>query len=67
MKITIEKDIKNCRECPWAKLSKVYTPDPFESVEELYCEMLQEKIYNYLDWYDKTPIPSKCPFIKKEE
>jgi hypothetical protein len=57
----IEFDIYNCDECPRAVISKVYTPDPFDDTRKIVCSETGETIYPYLDWYEKSPIPFKCP------
>lgn len=64
MKITIEKNIFNCDNCPYAEISKVYTPDSWDDIRKIYCSQLKEIVYSYLDWNGKSPIPAKCPYNK---
>jgi hypothetical protein len=57
----IKVEINNCDQCPHSKVSRVYTPDSFETVRKIHCNALDETVYSYLDWYDKSPIPARCP------
>lgn len=60
-KINIPLDINECEQCPKSKVEKVYTPDSFENVRKVHCAELQEDVYSYLDWNEKSTVPSRCP------
>ena len=57
----IKIDINSCDNCPHAKVSKVYTPDSFDNIRSIHCNLLNKKVYSYLDWNDYSPIPESCP------
>ena len=65
MKVTKEYEIQNCDDCPYADIHKSLYSDSFDNVRSIYCNKLNIRIYNYLDWYDKSPIPNVCPFNKE--
>ncbi|PEV64166.1 hypothetical protein CN434_25495 [Bacillus thuringiensis] len=59
MQVKIE--MENCEQCPFAQVSKVYTRDSWENVRKVHCTKLNKDVHEYLDWYDKSPIPNECP------
>ncbi|WP_257205889.1 hypothetical protein [Bacillus cereus] len=64
----INLDIQNCEQCPHATTSRVWTPDSFETVRKVHCNLLKKDVHPYLDWHDKlTPIPNECPSKIVEE
>lgn len=59
--MNIKIDIENCDQCPHAVVTKVYTADSWENVRKIHCTQLGQDVHHYLDWYDKSPVPEKCP------
>ncbi len=59
----IKINIKNCSECPFVKIEKVYTADSWEDVSKWSCTKKKNKtIHEYVEWNDKiTKIPDWCP------
>jgi len=63
-KIAIKID--KCSECPNFQSKRVYTADSFEMVFEWKCTPVNRVISQYVETFDKVPIPDWCP-IKIEE
>lgn len=73
MKISIK--IRNCRDCPYFKSERHYTPDSFEMAYDpdsfemaydWYCHHTPQKvkkIKGYVEWNEesKISIPEWCP------
>lgn len=58
----IQIEVKNCSECPFVNIKKVYTADSFEDVSAWYCTKENDKkIAGYVDWNDDPDIPEWCP------
>lgn len=58
----IKLNIKNCSECPFIKIEKVYTGDSWEDVNKWSCTKKRNKTIQYVDRDDKiTTIPDWCP------
>lgn len=55
-------ELKSCDQCPYAKVSKVYTEDSWDDVRKIRCSQLGKDVYSYLHWHDKAPVPHECPF-----
>lgn len=53
--------ISDCEQCPHSETSKVYTPDSFENVRRVNCDLLKKVVHSYLDWNDTADIPKDCP------
>lgn len=53
--------IQNCKQCPHHQARKVYTPDTFDDIREIYCNKLEECVHSYLAYNDKSDIPNECP------
>ena len=53
--------IESCEQCPHHKVRKVYTPDPFDNIREIYCNKVEEWVHAYLGYSDKSDIPDECP------
>ena len=62
VKIVIE--IKNCKQCPFFKEERYYSPDSFEAPAfNWYCmKSGGRKISGYVEWYeeDEVPVPDWC-------
>ena len=67
MIIKEEKKVDYCSQCPFCESKRIYTADSFETVFELFCKKLNERVYT-VDWNEEgkcdTP-PTKCPFNKE--
>ena len=67
MIIKEEKKVEYCSQCPFCESKRIYTADSFETVFELFCKKLNERVYT-VDWDEEgkrdTP-PSECPFNKE--
>ena len=67
MNVKEEKNVECCSQCPFCESKRIYTADSFETVFELFCKKLNERIYT-IDWNEEgkrdTP-PEKCPFNKE--
>lgn len=63
MNIQVPVEVTNCDKCPYAEVRKVWTSDSWDDVRAIKCKKLGEDVYGYLDWYDKSPVPEKCPFV----
>jgi hypothetical protein len=66
--VKILLDIKNCSECPFVRMKKVYTSDSWENVEEWSCSKTDDfkVITSYHEWNDKEKVPDWCPILVKE-
>lgn len=74
-KVIIE--ISNCCDCPHSYTEKIYTPDPFEHEDGLFCSQKDDKgSYNkkhkliVADEWDLrryANIPDWCPLLKQKE
>lgn len=62
MSIKIPVEVNNCDQCPMARVRKVYTSDSWDDVRAINCTQLGKDVYEYLDWYDKSPVPEECPY-----
>ena len=62
--ITIPMQISSCNDCPHAQVSKVYTSDPFENVQQIYCQALNKKVHCGIGCNEKVNIPSECVYRK---
>lgn len=72
-KVTFEID--NCGDCPYSYTERIYTPDPFEHEEGIYCSKVEDKkSYNKKnklitsdEWDIRkwSQIPDWCPFLCK--
>ena len=62
-----EKNVEYCSQCPFCESKRIYTADSFETVFELFCKKLNERVYT-VEWNEEgkhdTP-PEKCPFNKE--
>lgn len=67
MSIQVAVEVTCCDKCPHALVRKVYTEDSWDNVRAIKCKVLNKDIYEYLDWYDKSPVPDECPFKGSEE
>ncbi|EJW13925.1 hypothetical protein OB446_027005 [Paenibacillus alvei] len=65
MSIQVPVEVTNCDQCPYAEARKVWTADSWEDVRAIKCKQLGRDVYEYLDWYDKSPVPDECPFKRK--
>lgn len=59
MKIII--DIVDCSNCPYFKSERVYTADSFEMPFKWTCNKEKRVISEFVETFDKTPIPDWCP------
>jgi hypothetical protein len=61
----------SCRQCPHLHTEPDYTADSWERPEKWFCDKEKGKIgmgkliARYVEWNDKTPIPSWCPLREK--
>jgi len=59
MKITI--DIKDCRECPFFKITGTSSTDGFDRGEDWYCDKAKKPIASFVEWNERPEIPKWCP------
>ena len=74
--VTIQLKIKNCSECPYCKITRLYTEDSWEHAQDYWCELTPAApknergrssvpfrlIAGYVEWNDETPTPPEwCP------
>lgn len=69
-------EIDNCCDCPYSYTEKVYTPDPFEHEEGIFCSRVEDQnSYNkknkliVADEWDIrkwSQIPDWCPLLKNK-
>jgi hypothetical protein len=67
-KILIEKEIKNCKECPFMKITETYSTDGFDKMDTWFCDKSKKKIQGDVEWHEesKIKIPEWCEIIVKE-
>lgn len=67
-------EIENCCDCPYSYIERIWTPDPFEQEEGVYCSKIKDensyngkhKIIILNDWdnlREKIQIPNWCPLL----
>lgn len=69
--------INNCYDCPYSYIEKIYTPDPFDHEEGIYCSKVEDenscnkkhKLIVSDDWDIRrwSQIPDWCPLLRKEK
>ena len=47
-----KKNVEYCSQCPFCESKRIYTADSFETVFELFCKKLNERIYT-IDWNEE--------------
>lgn len=69
--------INNCYDCPYSYIEKIYTPDPFDHEEGIYCSKVEDKnscnkkhkLIVSDDWDIRrwSQIPDWCPLLRNEK
>lgn len=61
VEIQVTLTVRECEDCPFHEARKVWTEDSWDQVRAIKCNKLNRDVYEYLDWYDKSPVPDECP------
>lgn len=60
--IEVKLEINSCDKCPFHKVTKSYSTDGWDRVEDWECKKVGKVIAKMIDNFEKVAIPKWCPY-----
>lgn len=62
--VEIKLEIESCEKCPFKTVTRNYSTDGWDRVEDWKCNKVDKDIRKMIDTFEKVEIPKWCPFVE---